>query len=106
LSEFLIVAFPTRNQALHSVGEYAQDIALLHDEELRTVDFDFGPDHLPNKIDQFSGWRLGCLLFRPRSSRRKVRRMKPPSFRQNRPAIGKLHMAVPEGIVTDFWEMD
>jgi hypothetical protein len=32
--------------------------------------------------------------------------MKPPSFRQNRPAIGKLHMAVPEGIVADFWEMD
>jgi hypothetical protein len=49
---------------------------------------------------------LAAFPILPQSSRRKVRRMKPPSFRQNRPAIGKLRMAVPEGIVTDFWEMN
>jgi hypothetical protein len=43
LSEFLIVEFANRNRALHSVSEYAHNVALLHDEELSAIDFDFGP---------------------------------------------------------------
>jgi hypothetical protein len=199
-----LLNLPTWNQALHSVGEYAHDVALLHDEELRAIDFDFGPGPLAKQdavtlfkpmarilpslprapgpsamtspflrllaavsgmmippkvlvspVDPAQGdtivegtkshgvmlqgdWtpvsetsrlrisriRLYCLLthlhpqvsksdrdlatspVRPRSSQRKVRRMKPPSLRQNRPAIEKLHMPVPEGIVADLWEMN